>query len=323
MKKYILPLLVLTIFSCKRADQDYDASGTFEADEIIVTAEATGKILELNLNEGDALTANQNLGLIDGKGVELQKEQVLASINAIDEKTNSANPQIQVLQSQMNAQKGNIAVLQEQLSTAIRERNRVSNLVKSDAATKKQLDDANSQVAVVQKQISVANAQLQTLNQQISSTKEQVSIQNRAILSEKNPTEKKVLQIDEQLKHNVISSPIKGIVLTKYMNKGEFATIGKPIYKMANLDEMTLRAYITGDQLAKVKVGQNVKVVVDAGDENTKELTGKIYWISQKSEFTPKTIQTKDERANLVYATKIHVKNDGFLKIGMYGEVKL
>ena len=323
MKKYILPLLVLTIFSCKRADQDYDASGTFEADEIIITAEATGKILELNLNEGDALTANQNLGLIDGKGVELQKEQVLASINAIDEKTNSANPQIQVLQSQMNAQKGNIAVLQEQLSTAIRERNRVSNLVKSDAATKKQLDDANSQVAVVQKQISVANAQLQTLNQQISSTKEQVSIQNRAILSEKNPTEKKVLQIDEQLKHNVISSPIKGIVLTKYMNKGEFATIGKPIYKMANLDEMTLRAYITGDQLAKVKVGQNVKVLVDAGDENTKELTGKIYWISQKSEFTPKTIQTKDERANLVYATKIHVKNDGFLKIGMYGEVKL
>ncbi len=323
MKKYILPLLVLTIFSCKRADQDYDASGTFEADEIIVTAEATGKILELNINEGDALTANQNLGLIDGKGVELQKEQVLASINAIDEKTNSANPQIQVLQSQMNAQKGNIAVLQEQLSTAIRERNRVSNLVKSDAATKKQLDDANSQVAVVQKQISVANAQLQTLNQQISSTKEQVSIQNRAILSEKNPTEKKVLQIDEQLKHNVISSPIKGIVLTKYMNKGEFATIGKPIYKMANLDEMTLRAYITGDQLAKVKVGQNVKILVDAGNGETKEMNGKIYWISQKYEFTPKTIQTKDERANLVYATKIHVKNDGFLKIGMYGEVKL
>ena len=323
MKKTIIfSALILSLFSCKKS-ADYDASGTFEADEIMVTAEATGKILELKLDEGQQLTENQQIGMIDGKGVELQKEQVLASINAIDEKTNSANPQIQILQSQMNAQKGNIAVLQEQLSTAIRERNRVSNLVKSDAATKKQLDDANSQVAVVQKQISVANAQLQTLNQQISSTKEQVSIQNRAILSEKNPTEKKVLQIDEQLKHNVISSPIKGIILTKYMNKGEFATIGKPIYKMANLDEMTLRAYITGDQLAKVKVGQNVKVLVDAGDENTKELTGKIYWISQKSEFTPKTIQTKDERANLVYATKIPVKNDGFLKIGMYGEVKL
>lgn len=197
MKKYILPLLLFAVISCKKS-ADYDASGTFEADELMVTAEATGKILELKLDEGQNLTENQQIGMIDGKGVELQKEQVLASINAIDEKTNSANPQIQVLQSQMNAQKANISVLQEQLSTAIRERNRVSNLVKSDAATKKQLDDANSQVAVVQKQISVANAQLQTLNQQISSTKEQVSIQNRAILSEKNPNQKKVLQIDDQ-----------------------------------------------------------------------------------------------------------------------------
>ena len=323
MKKYILPLLVLTIFSCKRADQDYDASGNFEADEILVTAEATGKILELNLNEGDALTANQNIGLIDGKGVELQKEQVLASINAIEQKTNDAAPQIAVLQSQLATQNAQTAVLNEQLNNAVRERNRTANLVKSDAATRKQLDDLNGNVVVIQKQIATAKSQSEILKQQISSTLEQVKIQNRAILSEKNPTEKKVLQIDEQLKHNVISSPIKGIVLTKYMNKGEFATIGKPIYKMANLDEMTLRAYITGDQLAKVKVGQNVKVLVDAGDDNTKELTGKIYWISQKSEFTPKTIQTKDERANLVYATKIHVKNDGFLKIGMYGEVKL
>ena len=323
MKKYILPLLVLTIFSCKRADQDYDASATFEADEIIVTAEATGKILELNLNEGDALTANQNLGLIDGKGVELQKEQVLASINAIEQKTNDAAPQIAVLQSQLATQNAQITVLQEQLNNAVRERNRTANLVKSDAATRKQLDDLNGNVAVIQKQIATAKSQSEILKQQISSTLEQVKIQNRAILSEKNPTEKKVLQIDEQLKHNVISSPIKGIVLTKYMNKGEFATIGKPIYKMANLDEMTLRAYITGDQLAKVKVGQNVKILVDAGNGETKEMNGKIYWISQKSEFTPKTIQTKDERANLVYATKIHVKNDGFLKIGMYGEVKL
>lgn len=323
MKKYILPLLVLTIFSCKRADQDHDASGTFEADEIIVTAEATGKILELNINEGDALTANQNIGLIDGKGVELQKEQVLASINAIEQKTNDAAPQIAVLQSQLATQNAQIAVLQEQLNNAVRERNRTANLVKSDAATRKQLDDLNGNVVVIQKQIATAKSQTEILKQQISSTLEQVKIQNRAILSEKNPTEKKVLQIDEQLKHNVISSPIKGIVLTKYMNKGEFATIGKPIYKMANLDEMTLRAYITGDQLAKVKVGQNVKILVDAGNGETKEMNGKIYWISQKSEFTPKTIQTKDERANLVYATKIYVKNDGFLKIGMYGEVKL
>jgi HlyD family secretion protein len=322
MKKYILPIALFTIFSCKNTS-DYDASGTFEADEIMVTAEANGKILDLNLEEGDLLQQNQQVGLIDGKGVELQREQTLASLNALDQKTNDAAPQISVLETQINTQKSQMGVLQEQLNNAIRERNRTANLVKSDAATRKQLDDMNGNVAVLQKQISVANAQLSTLHQQINAAKEQVTIQNKAILSEKNPTEKKVLQVDEQLKHNIISSPIKGTVLTKYLNQGEFATIGKPIFKIANLDEMILRAYITGDQLAKIKTGQNVKVMADAGDGKTKEINGKIEWISQKSEFTPKTIQTKDERANLVYATKIRVKNDGFLKIGMYGEIKL
>lgn len=321
MKKYILPLLLIAAVSCNKSS-DYDASGTFEADEIMVTAEASGKILHLTLEEGDALQQNQQVGLIDGKGVELQREQILASMNALEQKTNDATPQISILETQINAQKSQIAILQEQLNNAVRERNRTANLVKSDAATRKQLDDLNGNVSVTQKQIAAANAQLATLNQQIASAKAQVNIQNRGILSEKNPTEKKVLQIDEQLKHLVISAPIQGTVLTKYLNQGEFATIGKPVFKMANLNEMVLRAYITGDQLAKVKVGQEVKVLVDAGDDETKELKGKIDWISQKSEFTPKTIQTKDERANLVYATKIRVKNDGFLKIGMYGEVK-
>lgn len=322
MKKYILPFILLGIFSCKKT-AEYDASGTFEADEIMVTAEATGKILELKIDEGQQLAENQQIGMIDGKGVELQKEQVLASINAIDEKTNSAGPQIQVLQSQLATQNSQIAVLNEQLNNAIRERNRTANLVKSDAATRKQLDDMNGNVAVIQRQIAAAKSQSAILNQQIASTKEQVSIQNRAILSEKNPNQKKVLQIDDQLKHNVIASPINGTVLTKYLYKGEFATIGKPIFKIANLDEMILRAYFTGDQLAKIKTGQTVKVLVDAGEGKTKTLNGTIDWISQKSEFTPKTIQTKDERANLVYASKIRVKNDGFLKIGMYGEVKV
>lgn len=321
MKKYILLISVFTLFSCKK-EAAYDASGTFEADETMVSAQANGEILKLNLEEGQKLSANQEVGLIDGKGIELQKEQVLASINAIDEKTNSATPQIQVLQSQLQSQKANISVLQEQLSAAIRERNRTSNLVKSDAATRKQLDDANAQVAVIQKQIAAANSQLGNINQQISSTKEQISIQNRAILSEKKPTQTKVSQIDEQLKHNIISSPINGTVLTKYMNQGEFAAAGKPIFKIANLDEMILRIYITGDQLAKVKVNQVVKVFVDAGNGQTKELNGTVYWISSDAEFTPKTIQTKDERANLVYACKVRVKNDSFLKIGMYGEVK-
>ena len=322
MKKYILLAALLSLAACNNSDNNYDASGTFEADELIVTAKATGTILQLNVEEGQQLSLNEKVGEIDPKNVELQKEQVIASMDAIEQKTNSALPQIQVLQSQISAQSANVSVLQEQLQNAIRERNRTANLVAKDAATKKQLDDANGQIKVMQKQIAAAQSQLSILQQQISTTKENVSIQNRAILSERKPTEKKVEQIDEQLKNNTIASPISGMVLRKYLNQGEFATVGKPIFKMANLEVMTLKTFVTGDQLPQIKIGQQVKVLIDAGDGKTKELPGTIYWISSKAEFTPKTIQTKNERANLVYAVKIHVKNDGYLKIGMYGDVK-
>ncbi|TXF77445.1 HlyD family secretion protein [Chryseobacterium sp.] len=322
MKKYILFAAVLSLYSCKNSDQNYDASGTFEADEILVTAKASGAILRLDLEEGQQLALHEVVGEIDPKNVELQKEQIIASIDAIDQKTNSALPQIQVLQTQVTAQSANISVLQEQLQNAVRERNRTANLVAKDAATKKQLDDANGQIKVLQKQISAAKSQLNVLQQQIATAKDNVSIQNRGILSERKPTQKKVEQIDELLKNNTIESPISGIVLTKYMNEGEFAMTGKPIFKMASLDTMILKIFITGDQLPNVKTGQKVTIYTDLGDGKTKELPGTIYLISSKAEFTPKTIQTKNERANLVYATKIHVKNDGFLKIGMYGDVK-
>ncbi|UFK98316.1 HlyD family secretion protein [Kaistella faecalis] len=322
MKKYFLFAAVLALFSCKNSDQDYDASGTFEADEIMVTAKANGTILRLDVEEGQELAIHEKVGEIDPKNLELQKEQVIASIEALDQKTNSPVPQIQVLQTQVSAQSATISVLQEQLDNAVRERNRTANLVAKDAATRKQLDDANGQVKVLQKQISAAQSQLNILQQQISTAKDNVSIQNRAVLSERKPTLKKVEQIDELLKNNTIESPIAGMVLTKYMNEGEFAITGKPVFKMAGLDLMILKTFITGDQLPQVKTGQTVKVYIDQGDSKTKEFPGTIYWISSKAEFTPKTIQTKNERANLVYATKIHVKNDGFLKIGMYGDVK-
>lgn len=322
MKKYILLAAIFALSSCNNSDDNYDASGTFEADELMVTAKANGTILQLNVEEGQQLTLNEKVGEIDPKNVELQKEQVLATMDAIEQKTNSALPQIQVLQSQISGQSANVSILQEQLQNAVRERNRTANLVAKDAATKKQLDDANGQIKVIQKQIIAAQSQLSVLQQQISTTKENVSIQNRAILSERKPTEKKVEQIDEQLKNNTIESPISGMVLTKYLNQGEFAAVGKPIFKMANLDIMTLKTFITGDQLPQLKVGQKVTVLIDAGEGKTKELPGTVYWISSKAEFTPKTIQTKNERANLVYAVKIHVKNDGYLKIGMYGDVK-
>lgn len=322
MKKHIFILSIFALFSCNNSAESYDASGTFEADEILVTAKANGTILNLNLEEGQHLKRNEKVGEIDPKNVELQKEQVIATIDAIDQKTNSALPQIQVLQSQISTQSANVSILQEQLQNAVRERNRTANLVAKDAATKKQLDDANGQIKVIQKQIAAAQSQLSVLQQQISTTKENVSLQNRAILSERKPTQKKIEQIDEQLKNNSIESPISGMVLTQYLNQGEFATVGKPIFKIANLEVMTLKTFITGDQLPQIKIGQQVKILLEAGEGKTKELPGTIYWISSKAEFTPKTIQTKNERANLVYAAKIHVKNDGYLKIGMYGDVK-
>ena len=322
MNKYILLLFLMTIMGCSRSVATYDASGTFEAEEIIVTAKATGTILKLEVEEGQQLALHEKVGEIDPKNIELQKQQVIASIDALEQKTGSAIPQIQILQTQISAQSANVSVLQEQLRNAVRERDRTANLVARDAATRKQLDDANGQMLVIQKQISAARTQLSTLQQQISAAKENVSIQNRAILSERKPTQKKVEQMDEQLKNNTIESPIAGMVLTKYMNEGEFAMTGKPVFKMAELDLMILKIFITGDQLAQVKTGQQVKVFIDMSEGKTKELPGTVYWISPKAEFTPKTIQTKNERANLVYAAKIHVKNDGLLKIGMYGDVK-
>ena len=322
MKNFILPILLMTVVACSKSETDYDASGTFEAEEIIVTAKATGTILKLEVEEGQQLALHEKVGEIDPKTIELQKEQVIASIDALEQKTGSAVPQIQVLQTQISAQSAYVSVLQEQLRNAVRERDRTANLVARDAATRKQLDDANGQILVLQKQISAARTHLSTLQQQISAAKENVSIQNRAILSERKPTQKKVEQMDEQLKNNTIESPIAGMVLTKYINEGEFAMTGKPVFKMADLDLMILKIFITGDQLAQVKTGQQVKVFIDMSDGKTKELPGTVYWISPKAEFTPKTIQTKNERANLVYAAKIHVKNDGFMKIGMYGDVK-
>ena len=322
MKNFILPIILMTVVACSKSETDYDASGTFEAEEIMVTAKATGTILKLEVEEGQQLALHEKVGEIDPKTIELQKEQVIASIDALEQKTGSAVPQIQVLQTQISAQSANVSVLQEQLRNAVRERDRTANLVARDAATQKQLDDANGQIKVIQKQIAAAHTQLNTLQQQIAAAKENVSIQNRAILSERKPTQKKVEQMDEQLKNNTIESPIAGMVLTKYINEGEFAMTGKPVFKMADLDLMILKIFITGDQLAQVKTGQQVKVFIDMSEGKTKELPGTVYWISPKAEFTPKTIQTKNERANLVYAAKIHVKNDGFMKIGMYGDVK-
>lgn len=310
MKQVLLSaVLIAALFmtACNGNGNKYDASGTFEADEVVVSSELSGKILSFNIREGMVLKQDSVVGQVDPTGLSLQKEQVEASIQSLNEKTANVGPQVQLLQNQL-------AVQQSRLDNQLHEKARIENLLKQDAATGKQLDDIIAAIDVTRKEIAVTQ-------QQINVQKNNIATQNRTVLSEGKPLEKRVEQIEDQLKRSNITNPVNGTVITKYAEAGEVTSAGKALYKIADLSVLTLRAYVTGDQFSQIKLGQTVKVYVDSAKEY-KELPGTITWISDKAEFTPKTIQTKDERANLVYAVKILVKNDGLLKIGMYGEVK-
>jgi HlyD family secretion protein len=317
----LISTFILGFWACQSSESEFDATGVFEAEEIIVSAEATGKLLDFDISEGDILKTGQEIGRVDCKNIGLQKAQVQASMTALKLKQNDASPQIQILTKQIESQKAILATQNQQLKIMEKERQRFQNLVNDKAATAKQLDDITGQVEILKKQMESTQSQIGVTVQQIASQKEQVAIQNKGILSESQPLSVRVSQIDEQLGHCKITNPIDGTVLVKYAAAQEVTGMGKPLYKLANLETMTLRAYIAGTQLGQVKVNQAVKVFIDNG-KDYKEMSGTISWISSKSEFTPKTIQTKDERANLVYAAKIKVKNDGFIKIGMYGEVR-
>lgn len=303
-----LSILPILFAGCGSNNNQPDAEGTFEADEVIVSAEVPGKIISLNLDEGSVLKKDQVVGEIDSVPLALQKAQIEASIGALKEKTTDVKPQVKLLQDQIIVQKS-------QLADAIMERDRTERLIKSDAATTKQLDDWNNQIDVLKKQIAVNEQQIQV---QETTT----GTQNSTVMSEYKPLRKSEAEIQDQIQRTNIKNPVDGTVLTKYAMAGEETTAGKALYKIADLSVITLRVYITGTQLAQVKLGQNVKVLVDSTASTYRTYPGVITFISDKAEFTPKTIQTKDERANLVYAIKIHVKNDGYLKIGMYGEVK-
>ncbi len=306
--KLIIPAAMLCIVSCKNGKGDVDASGVFEADEVIVSSELPGKILQFKPAEGDNVKSGDSVAIIDATNLRLQKEQVEASIGTLSEKTTNVGLQVDLLRNQL-------AVQESQLATLERERKRFENLVKADAATQKQLDDIVGQIDQVQRQMNVTRQQIK-VQQNLTGT------QNRGILSEKEPLNKRVAQLEDQLQRSVVLNPVNGTILTKYAKAGEITAPGKALYKVADLSRLRLRAYLDGDQLAQVKLGQTIKVKVDDGKGGFKNYEGKLSWISDKAEFTPKTIQTKDERANLVYAVKIDVMNDGLLKIGMYGEIQ-
>lgn len=305
----IIPLAALLFFmSCGNKNGKFDATGTFEADEVIVSSELAGKITSFSVEEGQTIPKDSIVAVVDAANISLQKEQVEANIQALSEKTADVSPQVRLLENQL-------AVQQSQLNNLLHEQARVQNLLKQDAATGKQLDDITAQVDVAQKNLAVTQ-------QQINVQRSNVATQNRGIMSEGKPLEKRIAQLDDQLKRATILNPVNGTIITKYAEQGEITAAGKALYKIADLSNMTLRAYITGTQISQVKLGQVVKVLVDDGADKYKELPGTIVWIADKAEFTPKTIQTKEERANLVYAIKVKVKNDGYLKIGMYGEIK-
>ncbi len=316
-----LGLVLLLIQSCNKNDKIFDATGTFEATETIISAETNGKIISFPAEEGSDVLKDAVVAQIETEDIQLQIDQIEATMNALNMKKNDATPQIEILNEQKKAIESNLNTIKTQMSVIAKEKTRLTSLLDDGAATPKQLDDINGQLEIIQSNLTSASSQLNVIDAQIKAAKKNVDLQNRSITSEKDPLAKKVLIMESQLKKATITSPINGTILSKYAEEGEFITMGRPIFKIADMSELILRAYISGPQLGKIKIGQQVNVLVDEMD-GYKKYIGTISWISNKAEFTPKSIQTKDERANLVYAIKIIVPNDGFLKLGMYGEVE-
>lgn len=294
-KSYALILCSLLQFmACSDKDSLKDATGVFEATEIIVSAEANGKLLRFDAQEGKQLKKDEILGQIDTVQLSLQKMQLRAQQLSIE----AGKPDVP---SQVNATEREIEKLEF-------EKVRTQKLVEGDVATQKQLDDIDSQLLVLQ-------ARLRAQKKSLGSSIQAIDAQNNAI-------DVQIDQLNDQISRCQVKSPIDGSVLVKYTEQGEFVNLGKPLFKVADMENMVLRAYVTAQQLKDLRINQKVKVLAEFGADETKEYEGEITWISDKSEFTPKTIQTQDERANLVYAVKVSVKNNGFLKIGMYGGLK-
>lgn len=299
--------LSILFSSCKNNKNNYDASGTFEATETIVSAEANGVIDKFNIQEGQTLDSGMYIGYIDTTQLYLKKKQLEAQVKAMGYKL----PDISAQTAQFKQQ---AAVTQSDLNYLLNEKRRTENLLKANAATPKQLDDINAKIAT-------AKEQIKAIYKQGAAQASALNTQRSGISADVQPLYFQIEQLNDQLKKSKIINPVNGTVLTKFAEVNEMATTVKPLYSIADLSTIILRAYITGNQFSFVKLGQKVKVIVDDTASKTKNYDGIIEWISDKAEFTPKTIQTKDERANLVYAIKIRVKNDGYLKIGMYGEV--
>jgi putative ABC transport system, lipoprotein len=295
MKKILHPIVMALMFSACNNTPDYDATGIFEATTVTVSAETSGKILSMDIDEGDSIRKAQNIAVIDTALLVLQQKQ----LNSQRLSAENSSPDIAA----------QATALRTQIAHQQHECNRLSRLLADGATTQKQYDDA-------QAHLNMLNGQLTALLSTLGKNRTSISDNAVAIYYQSQ-------QIEEQIAKSVVNSPIAGTILVKYSEPGEFVTPGRPLCKIADLNHVYLRAYFTASQLAGIKIGQHVTVIADFGGDEQFEYPGTITWIAQESEFTPKSIQTKDSRANLVYAVKIAVKNDGRLKLGQYGEVRL
>ena len=293
--QYICSVAIgLVLGACTSQEEQYDASGIFETTEVIVSAKGTGELQSFQVEEGQAVRQGEVLGCIDTLQLSLKDRQLAASLLATESKRLD--------------EKRQVAHLRQQIENLQREKERFTTLLNAKATTAKQVDDIDYQIKVLQNQLVATQEQINSSNSSLSRQSESIQAQRA--------------QMEDQIRNAMISSPITGTVLTKYAEQGEFAVPGKALFKVADVSQMKLRAYITADQLTQLQIGQAVAVYADRGITDRKRYAGRVVWIADKAEFTPKTIQTRNERANLVYAVKIAVENDGFIKRGMYGEVR-
>lgn len=319
---YYLAVMSVLATACGKETKDYDATGTFEATEVVVSAKSTGELRSFAVREGEMVLFDSVVGSIDAVQLQLKKEQLSTNSRQLDANKAQLDASRHATDSRQLDLERQVASIRQQIANARHEQQRFAELYRDGAVARKQVDDIGYQISVLEKQLTAAQDQLRSNNESLAQQSRGIAAQQRGIDAQQAGISVQQAQLDDQIQNTKIKSPITGMVLETYVERGEFVSTGKPLFKVADTQNMYIRTYVTTAQLQQVRVGQSVQVFADYGNGQKKTYNGTVSWISSRSEFTPKTILTDDERADLVYAVKVAVKSDGYLKIGMYGQVK-
>ena len=321
-KMLCLAGFLLALSSCGDRAKNYDATGTFEATEVTVTAEAPGELQDFNVEEGQWLESGTKVGRIDDRQLVLKREQLETNNDQLTATYRQLEANKQATSDKKLDLSKQVAALRQQIAHLQRERQCFAELLRDGAAARKQVDDIDNQIQVAEKQLAATEEQISAQNNALSQQDKALAAQQAEVNARKAGVRSQQAQIDDQIAHADVRAAVSGTVLEKYAERGEFVSVGKPLFKIADTQTMFLRAYLTSAQLKTVKLGQKVQLTADYGGGAAKTYDGVVTWISNRAEFTPKTIVTDDERADLVYAVKVRFRNDGYVKIGMYGKVK-